>query len=154
MTIQQTGRRLRVGETLRTAGRTVETSDIVAFAGLTGDFYPLHVDEEYARTTQFGTRIAHGPLTFSLAVGLVGLSGFYGDAVVALAGIDRLRARRPVKHGDTIHVDLSVVGVSAHSVPDQKFFDVDYDVRNQADERVMTFTMTVLARGDIEASGK
>src|SRR5579859_3818807 len=72
------------GTAVVSPGRTIEAADINAFAGLTGDFYPLHVDEEAARATRFGGRIAHGPLTFSMAVGLVGLSGFYGDAVEAL----------------------------------------------------------------------
>ena len=61
------------GETVISPGRTVEAADINLFAGLTGDFYPLHVDEEKAAQTRFGGRIAHGPLTFSVAVGLVGL---------------------------------------------------------------------------------
>ena len=49
-----------LGEIVVTDGRTIDVSDISAFAGLTGDFYPLHVDEEYARKTPFGGRIAHG----------------------------------------------------------------------------------------------
>src|SRR5437773_1544939 len=67
-----------VGETLVSPGRTIEAADINLFAGLTGDFYPLHVDEVVAQGTRFGGRIAHGPLTFAIAVGLVP-SGRYPD---------------------------------------------------------------------------
>ena len=73
-----------LGDVVITRGRTVDIGDISLFSGLTGDHYPLHTDEEYGKSTRFGTRIAHGPLTFALAVGLVGMSGFYGNAITAL----------------------------------------------------------------------
>ena len=91
-----------VGTVCTTGGRTVDISDITMFAGLTGDHYPLHTDEQYASTTQFGTRIAHGPLTFSIAVGLVALAGFYGEAIVAMREAQSIRTLRPVKPGDTL----------------------------------------------------
>src|ERR1700734_1352210 len=93
-----------LGEAVVTRGRTIEPADLTAFAGLTGDHYPLHTDEEYAKRTRFGTRIAHGPLTFSIAVGLVAMSAFYGNAIVALVEIASLRALKPVLPGDTVHV--------------------------------------------------
>jgi MaoC like domain len=54
-----------VGDRVVTRGRTVDIGDIATFAGLTGDHYPLHTDQEFAKTTRFETRIAHGPLTFA-----------------------------------------------------------------------------------------
>src|SRR5690606_6643472 len=98
-----------VGDVVRTRGRTVDVGDFTTFSGLTGDHYPLHTDQQYAEGTSFGRRIAHGPLTFALAVGLVGMSGFYGDAVVALLGVDGLRAKKPVFDGDTIRVVATVL---------------------------------------------
>src|ERR1700751_1555748 len=86
----------QVGDTMTTRGRTVDIGDLTVFSGLTGDHYPLHTDEAYCSATRFGTRIAHGPLTFAFAVGLVGASGFYGDAIVALVEIQSLRALKPV----------------------------------------------------------
>ena len=77
-----------LGEVVLTRGRTVDIGDLTAFAGLTGDHYPLHTDEEYCKGTRFGTRIAHGPLIFAFAVGLVGMTGFYGNAIVALVEVD------------------------------------------------------------------
>jgi acyl dehydratase len=135
-----------LGETLTTAGRTVEMADILQFAGLTGDHYPLHVDHQYASQTRFGGRIAHGPLTFSLAVGLVGLSGYYGTAVEALVECSSLRARRPVRPGDTIRVRTEVVEVAPARSPHHGTLHIHYTVLNQDDETVMTFRWIMLVR--------
>ncbi|PVE24939.1 dehydratase [Microvirga sp. KLBC 81] len=86
--------------------RTVTEADIVAHAGQTGDFFPHHVDEEFARTTPFGGRIAHGTLILSIGIGLLAreinpLSFSYG--------YDRLRFVRPVRIGDTIRARATVV---------------------------------------------
>lgn len=135
-----------VGDVVVTNGRTIEMSDILTFAGLTGDHYPLHTDEEFARGTRFGGRIAHGPLTFSIAVGLMALSGFYGNAIVALLGCDDLRALAPVRPGDTIRVRAEVVGAEAGKNPKYGTLTVDYTVLNQDDVEVMTFRWIMLAR--------
>jgi 3-hydroxybutyryl-CoA dehydratase len=134
-----------VGDTVVSPGRTVDTSDISAFAGLTGDHYPLHVDEEYGRGTRFGGRIAHGPLTFGLAVGLVALSGFLGDAIVAFLECQGMRALAPVRPGDTIRVRVEVVEAEA-TKPGYGVLHLDYTVLNQKDEEVMRFRMVLLAR--------
>src|ERR1700681_4490702 len=99
-------------DTVITHGRTVDIGDISMFSGLTGDHYPRHSDEEYGTATRFGTRIAHGPLTFALAVGLVGMSGFYGNAITALVEVKSLRALKPVTAGDTLKVHAEVVELS------------------------------------------
>lgn len=135
-----------IGELLITRGRTIEAADLTAFAGLTGDHYPLHTDEEYAKRTRFGTRIAHGPLTFSIAVGLVGMSGFYGDAIVALIEVVSLRALKPVIPGDTVHVSAEVLEVRDATNPKYGELHVGYSVRNQRNEEVMAFRQVMLAR--------
>ncbi|HUA23410.1 MAG TPA: MaoC/PaaZ C-terminal domain-containing protein [Steroidobacteraceae bacterium] len=135
-----------LGEAVVTRGRTIEPADLTAFAGLTGDHYPLHTDEEYAKRTRFGTRIAHGPLTFSIAVGLVGMSGFYGNAIVALVEIVSLRALKPVLPGDTVHVRAEVLELREGTNPKYGELHVGYSVRNQRDEEVMAFRQAMLAR--------
>lgn len=134
-----------LGDVMTTRGRTVDIGDITAFAGLTGDHYQLHTDARFMEGNRFGQRIAHGPLTFSLAVGLVGLSGFYGDAIVALVEITGLKATAPVYAGDTLYV---VATVTAHVASGPKYgtLGVTYSVRNQSDVEVMTFLQTMLAR--------
>ncbi|MDQ1492041.1 MAG: hypothetical protein QOD57_720 [Actinomycetota bacterium] len=135
-----------VGETVVSPGRTIEAADINLFAGLTGDFYPLHVDEVVAGATRFGGRIAHGPLTFSIAVGLVGLSGFLGDAIVALLEVESIKALKPVHPGDTVRVHVSTVACEEGRNPRYGTLRFDYSVRNQKDDEVMTVTMVMLAR--------
>ena len=134
-----------LGDVMTTRGRTVDIGDITNFAGLTGDHYQLHTDARFMEGNRFGQRIAHGPLTFSLAVGLVGLSGFYGDAIVALVEITGLKATAPVFAGDTLHV---VATVTEHVASGAKYgtLGVSYSVRNQDDAEVMTFLQTMLAK--------
>ncbi len=95
-----------VGETVVTRGRTITETDIVGFAALTGDWYPLHSDAEYAKKGPFGERIAHGLLVLSVANGLLPL---YDMAIVAFYGMDKVRFTAPTKIGDTIHVELEVI---------------------------------------------
>ena len=135
-----------MGDSLITRGRTIDVGDLTAFAGLTGDHYPLHTDEEFAKKTRFKTRIAHGPLTFSIAVGLVGMSGFYGNAIVALLEIVSLRATKPVVPGDTLRVHAEVTDLRSGDNPKYGELRVKYSVRNQREEEVMVFNQVMLAR--------
>lgn len=134
-----------IGDEMTTRGRTVDIGDITVFAGLTGDHYQLHTDAEFMAGNRFGQRVAHGPLTFSLAVGLVGLSGFYGNAIAALVEITGLKASKPVFAGDTLHVVAVVTGLDA-SGPKYGTISVHYSVRNQSGREVMEFQQTMLAR--------
>jgi len=98
-----------VGEKIVTRARTVTEADIVNFAAFTGDWYPLHVDAEYAKSTRFGERIAHGMLVLSLSTGLWSPEYVVQWAFVAFYGIERLRFTAPVKIGDTLHVEMEVM---------------------------------------------
>src|SRR6202161_3863031 len=135
-----------LGDVVITRGRTVDIGDLTVFSGLTGDHYPLHVDEEAAKATRFGTRIAHGPLTFALAVGLVGMSGFYGDAITALVEVKSLRALKPVIPGDTLKVHAEVVELAEGRNPKYGTLHVHYSVHKQREEEVMVFLQIMLAR--------
>ena len=138
-----------LGEHFTSGGRTVTESDILAFAGLSGDFYPLHVDEEFARESSFGGRIAHGVLTLALAVGQVVLTGVYGEAINALAGIDNVRAVAPVHIGDTLRTDVEVIDKRETRRPDRGLVTLSYRVSNQRHERVMTFELQLVLRRSV-----
>ena len=95
------------GVQLVTRGRTITESDIVQFAGLTGDYNPMHTDAEYMKSSAFGQRIAHGMLTLSYAVGQAYQLGFMERTVLAFRGLE-MKFSLPVFIGDTIHVELTV----------------------------------------------
>lgn len=143
-----------VGDSVVSPGRTVDISDITTFAGLTGDHYPLHVNEEYGKATRFGGRIAHGPLTFSLAVGQIGLSGFLGDAITAFLECQEMRALAPVYPGDTIRVRAEVAATEPRGNPKYGTLRFHYTVLNQKDDEVMRFRMVMLARRRPQEEGE
>jgi 3-hydroxybutyryl-CoA dehydratase len=82
--------------------RTVTEADVVAFSALTGDWHPQHSDAVWAADSAFGERIAHGMLVVSFAVGLV---AFDPERVIALRRMRDVVFKRPVRLGDTIHVE-------------------------------------------------
>jgi acyl dehydratase len=137
VTQKKYGDDFKVGDVFETAAITLTESHIVTWAGLTGDFYPLHMDREYAAKTQFGERLVHGPLIFGLAVGLVSLAGIGGDAAIAWLGVDDMRMLKPVKIGDTVHVVVEVREQQPTSNPRKGVQVWRYTVRNQRDEEVM-----------------
>ena len=94
-----------LGATRTTFGRTITETDFVVHAGHTGDFFPHHMDAEYMKETEFGGRIAHGTLVFSIGVGL---TASVVNPVAFSYGYDRLRFVRPVLIGDTIRTRTTI----------------------------------------------
>jgi acyl dehydratase len=139
MSEQKFGDDFKVGDRYRTHGITVTETHVVGWAGLTGDFYPLHMDREYAARTQFGERLAHGPMIFALAVGLVAQAGFAGQAAIAWLGVDGMRMLAPVKFGDTVRVEVLVKDTRVTRDPRKGVQVWEYSVLNQRDERVLVF---------------
>ncbi len=128
-----------VGDLYTTARITVTETHVVNWAGLTMDFYPLHMDKVYAEQTPFGERLVHGPLIFALAVGLVGSAGFAGDSAIAWLGADNMKMLAPVKIGDTVTVVVEVIDRQPTSKPEKGVQVWRYTVKNQHDESVMVF---------------
>lgn len=127
-----------VGSTRASHGRTVTETDIVAHAGQTGDFYPHHMDEEFARTQPHGRRIAHGTLVLSMAVGM--LAGEVNEQAMSY-GYDRVRFIRPVFIGDTIRVRSEITGVRDHPKrPEIGIYDEQLAVVNQHGDTVLVLT--------------
>ena len=123
-----------VGQSWVTPARTITDADLVNFAGVSGDYNPLHTDEEFARRTQFGGRIFHGPGVFALAIGLESRLGIKDGTAIAFLGMD-WKLRGPVLIGDTIHVEQTVAEVRpSRSKPDRGVVTFDVVVKNQRDE--------------------
>jgi acyl dehydratase len=98
---------ISVGQQMVTRGRTITEADIVAFAGLTGDYNPMHTDAHFMKNSAFGQRIAHGMLTLSYAVGQVYQLLFMEQTVLAFRGLE-MKFSLPVYIGDTLHVEMTV----------------------------------------------
>lgn len=126
-----------VGDVYFTPRVTVTETHVVNWAGLTMDFYPLHIDRVYAEQSPFGERLAHGPLIFALAVGLVAQAGFGGDAAIAWLGVDNMKMLAPVKIGDTISVRVEVIDKRTTRDPKRGVQTWRYTVHNQRDEAVL-----------------
>ena len=130
-----------VGETRTTSGRTITETDFVVHAGHTGDFFPHHMDAEFARTTPFGQRIAHGYFVLSAAAGLF-VSPAPGP-VLANYGLDTLRFVKPVGIGDTIQARLTAKR-KIDKKKDQGVVAWDVEVTNQDGELVASYDILTL----------
>jgi acyl dehydratase len=120
-----------IGKVMRTRGRTVGEADITTFAGLVGDWTPIHVDEHFAQTTPFGTRVAHGTLTLSIAVGLMSQLDLFTGTVVGLVNMIWSFAN-PVRIGDTIYANVTTLEKRATSKPGRGIVKLEIAVVNQS----------------------
>ncbi len=104
---------LAVGDRVVSRGRTITEADIAVYSGFSGDYHPLHTDEQFARRGPFGRRIAQGCLTLSVATGLeFSLMGSAEDSrILAFYGMDRVRFVAPVHIGDTVHLEGEVTAL-------------------------------------------
>lgn len=128
-----------------TAARTVTEADVAAFAGLSGDFNPLHTDEEFAKDTPFGTRIAHGMLTAAMATGLVNAQGWFEGTTIALME-QVFRYKGPVRFGDTIHCVVRVGERKESSKPGRGVVAYDVNVVNQEGKTVLESRWTCMMK--------
>ncbi|MBL8381674.1 MAG: acyl dehydratase [Burkholderiales bacterium] len=142
---------LAVGDRFVTAARTVTEADIVAFAGLSGDFNQLHTDAEFAAATPHGKRIAHGLLVLSIMSGLctrLPVNRFMERAIIGLAGLEA-KWLRPVFIGDTLHVVVEVVAKTPSRKPGRGTVGFRRSAVNQAGQTVLetTWAIVMSARG-------
>jgi len=136
---------LALGDILASPGVTITEAHLLSWAGLTGDIVSLHLDEVYASKTTYGQRIGHGPLTLSVALGLMTQTGYFNN-VVAWLGLDEVRATAPVLIGDTIHATAELLETRETSKPSTGIWKFYYRVLNQRDESVMTFSSSFLMK--------
>ena len=130
--------------TFTTPGRTVTEADVVGFAALSGDYNPLHTDEEFARAGRFGRRIAHGVLTLAILTGLWDKMGVVAGSVEAFYGIEGLKFTLPVFFGDTLHAVINVVGKQERE--SNGMVTLSNEVFNQKGEKVLVCTTKLVIR--------
>ena len=134
-----------VGEAIETPARTITEADVVTFAGLSGDYNPLHTDAEFAKETMFGERVAHGLLGLSVVSGLAWRTGFMEGTADALISVET-KFRNPVKFGDTIRARFEVKQKKAMKRLGGGFVTFNVVVLNQRDETIQKGDWTVLIR--------
>jgi 3-hydroxybutyryl-CoA dehydratase len=139
----------QVGDTVVSAGRTITETDIVNFAGLSGDYNQIHTDAEYARKGMFGQRVAHGLLGLAVASGLATQLGFLEGTVLAFREL-AWKFSRPIFPGDTIHVKASVVSRKAMPRLGGGSITFDMHVLNQDDQVVQRGEWVVLVASKAE----
>jgi acyl dehydratase len=133
-----------VGQTYVVGGRTVTETDIVLLSSLIGALAPIFLNEEYAKQTPYGTRIAPGELTLSFA--LAATEPLVHGGLIGLLGIDKVRFRAPVKPGDTVSNTVTVLATRLSARSGRGIVTFSDSVRNQRDEEVATFEHAVLMR--------
>jgi acyl dehydratase len=124
---------LHIGMSFRSPGRTITDADLVAFAGLTGDYSELHTSDVYAKASQFGRRVAHGMLGLAYAHGLMWpRTGELRETAVAFLGISDWKFVAPIFVGDTIFVDYRIAELrDSKSNPSQAIAVFDVEIVNQ-----------------------
>ena len=124
---------LHVGMAFRSPGRTITDADLVAFAGLTGDYSELHTSDVYAKSSEFGRRVAHGMLGLAYAHGLMwARTGELRETAIVFLGIDDWRFVAPIFVGDTIFVNYRIAELrDSKSRPTQAIATFHVEVVNQ-----------------------
>jgi len=138
----------KVGEVIETVGRTVESGDVSLFAGLSGDFNPVHLNELHAKKSQFGTRIAHGLLTLAITSGQMNGTGLFEGTTIGFLGMDKVRFSNPVRFGDTVLTAATITEVrQSGKENDRGVVSMTITVKNQNDETVLTYDQALLMAG-------
>ncbi len=134
---------IEIDKPLVTRGRTITETDIVQFAGLTGDYNPMHTNAEYMKAHPMGQRVAHGMLTLSYAVGQLYQLGFMERTVLAFRGLE-MKFSLPVVIGDTIHVQLTVKEKKEMKRLGGGIVSAEVKIINQVGKTVQSGTMELL----------
>ena len=144
------------GDRFVSPARTITEADVVAFAGLSGDYNALHMDAEFAATTVHGRRIAHGLLILAVVSGLSTRLAIMRAMETTLIGLAELRCRwrKPVFIGDTIHVELEVADKAGSNKPDRGTILLRRTARNQHGEAVMDSDWSLVVKRENAPGGE
>jgi acyl dehydratase len=139
-----------IGQKFSSSGRTITESDIVMFAGLSGDYNQIHTDIEFCKNTPIGQRIAHGLLVTSIASGLIAQSGLIEGTVIAFREINNWKFTKTTFIGDTIHVITEVIETKSLPRLGGGAVVLRLDVKNQNEESLMKgkWTALILSKPD------
>ncbi len=125
---------LTVGATYRSHGRTITETDLSLSCMLTGDWHPIHADEEFAKSTPIGKRILHGPFGILLALGMSTHMPEFADPVIGATGLREWTYRRPIIVGDTLHIETTIEAKRVTSDGKRAIVERRVRVLNQEDK--------------------
>ncbi len=134
-----------IGALYESQERTVTEADVVAFAGISGDYNPLHTSAEFGKKTPFGQRIAHGMLIMAMATGMANWTGIFEGTTLALME-QTIGYKGVVLFGDTVHLQLEVLTKKPTSKPDRGVVSFAARMINQSDKVVVDGEWTLLMR--------
>jgi acyl dehydratase len=140
-----------IGKVFESASRTITEADIIFFAGLSGDYNPLHTDEEFAKKSIFGTRVAHGFLVLSISSGLVNQTRMFEGVVEAFLGMREFRITKGVLPGDTIKTRCEVIEKKV-TKQGKGIVTFKMDVLNQRNETCSERLTTLMIKREIDLS--
>jgi acyl dehydratase len=126
----------QLNDVFYTAARTITEADVVNFAGLSGDYNPIHTDEEFCKSTPLKTRVVHGMLTVAIATGLANQLGIFEGTTIALLSMN-INYKAVIRIGDTIKLKLTVAEKKETSKPDRGIITLNTEILNQRDETVI-----------------
>jgi len=135
-----------VGERRTTPGRTLTEADVTNFAGLTGDWHPLHTNAVFAKSTPYGQRVAHSMLVLSIGSALATRLGQYEalpKSFIAFYGMEQVKFLVPVLIGDTIHLETEIASLDAKDDA-RGIVETHNQIINQDDDVVCSFTTKIL----------
>lgn len=134
------------GQVLETPGRTITEADLVLFAGLTGDYHPLHTDASYAAQTEFSGRVAHGLLGLAICFGLLSRLGLFEASLLAHLGVQDWRFLAPLRPGDTVRARATVAEKRLTARPGRGLVILDVELLNQQGQTVQRGRHVLLFR--------
>ncbi|WP_418271752.1 MaoC/PaaZ C-terminal domain-containing protein [Intestinimonas sp.] len=137
-----------IGREYTSQGRTITEADVVNFAGVSGDFNPLHTDEEFGKANQFGKRIAHGALGFIISTGLNNQMGIAEGTTIAFIECT-VKYTAPLLIGDTVHIVVIPTEVIHSSKPGKGILKQLVKLVNQDERVIMESNQTLMVKSRV-----
>lgn len=123
---------MKIGDKVVTGGKTITDSMITTIVGIAGYTEPIFHDEEFAKKTPFGGRIAPGLVALLVAGGLSEQAGYFEGSSIAMMGMNNIKFLAPIKAGDTLHVEMELIDKKETSKPDK---GLTWDKKNCINQR-------------------
>lgn len=120
---------LEVGQIYRSSARTLSEADLTMFSMFSGDWNQVHSDAEYMKES--GGRLLHGVLGIAVVTGLMDKAGWFASSAIAMTGIDDWKFLRPLRTGDTVTMEMEILGKKVTSSGEKGFLDRQFTLYTQ-----------------------